>query len=369
MASRPYMDALRGASFSTMPSNTTSGRRGNTGFGAGDFNPTVSFGQSGILPLGLDSNGLPRGTYNQMEMPSNTFVQVTYMVTRWANGSEAHILPGMLFFLQRVPTDVKLGKKTMHCNTIVTIGHLNQILYNAWMNVTQKLVRNDPKARQFFRLMRMYGERELSFAAQCVQSNDTLGLESDLLQLLEMCREEEAYALCASPAMIMDRYNFGGVVYNRSNDVTMDGVASLDSLEYIYGLNTISSHLAEVHDIFPQAAEMGVGSDLYLHIRRRPVAAPPADMEGYSFGSFVIEPIACFSQTRPVTANSYRDMAGRTQSGFLLELGKVHMNGSRQDSLETQRIASGVAPSVDLKLVRAATARLDKITINLLKLK
>jgi hypothetical protein len=35
------------------------------------------------------------------------------------------------------------------------------------------------------------------------------------------------YALCASPAMILNRMNFGGVTYNRTNDVTLDGVASL----------------------------------------------------------------------------------------------------------------------------------------------
>lgn len=124
-----------------------------------------------------------------------------------------------------------------------------------------------------------------------------------------------------------------------------------------------------MHDIFPQAAEMGTGTDLYLHIHRRRVAAPSEKFQGYSFGAFVVEPVACFSQTRPVTANSYRDMAGVTQSGFLIEVGKVHINASRQDSHLTQRVASGVDPSSDLAQVRAATARLDKIVVNLMKLK
>ena len=92
-------------------------------------------------------------------------------------------------------------------------------------------------------------------------------------------------------------------------------------------------------------------------------------VNGYPFGAFVFEPIACFSQTRPITTNSYRDPAGVMQSGFLLEIGKVHINGSRVDSHITQRIASGMDPSSDLSQVRQATARLDKITINLLKFK
>lgn len=90
---------------------------------------------------------------------------------------------------------------------------------------------------------------------------------------------------------------------------------------------------------------------------------------GYAYGAFVFEPIACFSQTRPITTNSYRDPANVAQSGFLLEIGKVHINGSRVDSHITQRIASGMDPANDLSMVRQATARLDKITINLLKFK
>jgi hypothetical protein len=83
----------------------------------------------------------------------------------------------------------------------------------------------------------------------------------------------------------------------------------------------------------------------------------------------VFEPIACFSQTRPITTNSYRDPANVAQSGFLLEIGKVHINGSRVDSHITQRAASGMDPANDLSMVRQHTARLDKITINLLKFK
>ena len=253
MATGPYMDALRGANFSSMPRNSTSGRRGNTGYGPGDFNPTVSFNQSGILPLSLDRNGLPQGTFNQMEMPSNTFVQVTYMVRRWKNGADAHILPGMLFFLRRDPAELKVGTRTIYCADIVTLGHLNQILTNAWLTFSQRLSRNDPTADRFFALMKNYGERELSHFAATKDDPHTrfdtieymaqpdkyknLVIDearstrnpsySELQELLDICTGDEMYALCASPAMIMNRMNFGGVTYNRTNDVTLDGVASL----------------------------------------------------------------------------------------------------------------------------------------------
>lgn len=252
MATGPYMDALRGANFSSMPRNSTSARRGNTGYGPGDFNPTVSFGQSGILPLSLDRNGLPQGTFNQMEMPSNTFVQVTYMVRRWKNGADAHILPGMLFFLRRDPAELKVGTRTIYCADIVTLGHLNQILTNAWLTFSQRLSRNDPTATRFLALMKIYGERELShFAATKDDPHTRFDLivykapdkyknpvvdeaqsranpsYKELQELLDICTGDEMYALCASPAMILNRMNFGGVTYNRTNDVTLDGVASL----------------------------------------------------------------------------------------------------------------------------------------------
>jgi hypothetical protein len=335
-------------------------------------------------------------------MPSNTFVQVTYAVKRWTNGTDAHILPGMFFFIEREDKEVKCGKQTISCVSIVTLGHLNQILYLAWETFVQKFANNDPTAREFHALMQRYGEREIAHFAAGVSENprrapdpspsdstrgpaaaaelqavrsfladarrEDAASNAELQRLLDIINgNDKMYALCAGPAFIMNRFNFGGVTYNRSNDQTLDGVASLETLPFVFSLNTISSHLADVHDIFPQLAEMGVGTDLFFHLHRRPVAAATAT--GYAFGAFCFEPIACFSQTRPIITNSYRDMAGATQSGFLVEIGKVHINGSRIDSHITQRIASGMDPSSDLGQIRQATARLDKITINLLKFK
>jgi hypothetical protein len=394
----PYMSALGGASFAGSTNTGTSARRGNTRFGPGDFNPGVSFGRSGILPLTLESNGSPSGTFNQVEMPSNTFVQVSYAVQKWTNGTDAHILPGMFYFLKREASEIKVGKRTVPCVKIVTLGHLNQILYLAWQTLMQKMTKLDPEAREFFALLEKYGEREIAHFASVqegssgnplyspmkeLEKDPALGAfiaaekqkdaqsQRELRRLLDIINGNEMYAFCAGPAFIMNRFNFGGVTYNRTNDQTLDGVASLESLQYVFGLNTISSHLAEVHDIFPQLAEMGVGADLFFHLHRRQVAPTevPGAARGYAFGAFVFEPIACFSQTRPITTNTYRDVAGVMQSGFLLEIGKVHINGSRVDSHITQRIASGMSPSTDLGQIRTSTGQLDKITINLLKFK
>lgn len=290
------MSALSGASFAGNTNTGTSARRGNTRFGPGDFNPGVSFGRSGILPISLQSNGSPSGTFNQVEMPSNTFVQVTYAVKKWTNGTDAHILPGMFFFIKREVAEIKLGgKRTMPCVNIVTLGHMNQILYLAWQTLMQKITKGDREADKFFKLLQKYGEREIAhFAADRAGAYDrepqkktttTKSLfdgtaEGELQELLDIISRtgNEMYAFCAGPTFIMDRFNFGGVTYNRTNDVTLDGVASLDSLQYVFGLNTISSHLADVHDIFPQLAEMGVGTDLYFHLHRRKVAQPPAGL-------------------------------------------------------------------------------------------
>lgn len=290
--SAPYMSALAGASFAGNTNTGTSARRGNTRFGPGDFNPGVSFGRSGILPISLQSNGSPSGTFNQVEMPSNTFVQVTYAVKKWTNGTDAHILPGMFFFIKREVAEIKLGgKRTMPCVSIVTLGHMNQILYLAWQTLMQKVRKGDQDAVKFFKHLQNYGEREIAhFAAAQAGAYDREGkgpgekplfdqkTTSDLQELLDIINRtgNEMYAFCAGPTFIMDRFNFGGVTYNRTNDVTLDGVASLDSLQYVFGLNTISSHLADVHDIFPQLAEMGVGTDLYFHLHRRRVAQPPS---------------------------------------------------------------------------------------------
>lgn len=316
--SAPYMSALAGASFAGSTNAGTSARRGNTRMGPGDFNPGVSFGRSGILPISLQSNGSPSGTFNQVEMPSNTFVQAAYAVKKWTNGTDAHILPGMFFFLKREQSDVKVGhKKTVPTVSIVTLGHMNQILYLAWQTLMQKITRGEQEALEFFRLMEKYGEREIShFAAvhegstqnprkqppETAKDRDpakTLVLQNflkeaqqqdaesdrELQRLLDIINRNgnELYAFCAGPAFIMARFNFGGVTYNRTNDVTLDGVASLESLQYVFGLNTISSHLAEVHDIFPQLAEMGVCSDLFLHLHRRPVAQPPSGKKSRGF--------------------------------------------------------------------------------------
>jgi hypothetical protein len=379
------MAALRAAtSFASVPAIPLNRGRVGGGVGPESFTPGVSFGKDAIIPITFDREGLPSpGTFNQTEHPSNTFIQASYVCKRYADGSDLQILPGMFFFLERVDDRLALGKRTINQARTITLGHLNNMLWASWQRFTQALVKGDPKATRFYKLMSKFSEREVAAfahdkltratsafpAAPATDPGVTATDIGELQELLGLINANEDLANCAGPSFILSRFNFGGVILNRSNDVTLDGIASLGSLSFIFGVNTISSHLAEVHDIFPQVAEMGVGTDLFLHLHRRRVANPPAAVDGYGFGAFVMEPIATFTQTRPIIRHSYRDMANIPQSGSLLELGKVHINGNRTDNFLTQRIASGMDPVNDLSQVRDATARLDKIVINLQKKK
>lgn len=354
-----------------------------TGGGLGRVKvPTVKFGPTDRIRMPTDGSGLPRGERNRNQKPSNTSVVVDYVVN---NETAQMLIEGQLFFIKRRLANMKVGRKSVASSSLVSIGELNMMLWNSWQGIRSKALSGDAQANEFLRLLEKFNEDQIitafmldlneDYGRSYVQGTVAAGVkietadpqDSELKKLLEFFKKDEKYMHCATPQLILELFNFGGVTKNPSNSITLDNYASLGSTTHQLVMNTTSSHLCEVHDVFTPKCEMGINSKLFIHIHRRP---PLEEGTRYNkFTAFVAEPLCCWSTTRPSIINSYRDPAGVMQNGLLTELGTVIQYKSHEDSQVNQQFASGVTPSLDLEQIKRATARLGKITIALNKLK
>jgi hypothetical protein len=188
--------------------------------------------------------------------------------------------------------------------------------------------------------------------------------------LYEKCMEKKSnYALIACPQMIMDRFCFLGVVKNRSDSETLDTMRTRTAALV---LNTVHSHLTEIHDVFVPTREMHVDSHIFLHYGRRGCVprsfSTGAEAQDDAFGPFVITPMCSYQQGRPSVQGSYRDLSGVLRAGLLHEIGTVRQMKNREDSEITQRVASGIDPSLEMVQVMRSTVRLATIEANLMVL-
>jgi hypothetical protein len=344
--------------------------------------PFVSFGPGRSLTVDTrELQGLSKSGFNRKEMPSNTFIQATYMVNNWKkNNTSAQLVAGMLYFVAKKTNSMKVSNRAFCLNTIVSIGHLNSILWMAWTNVQRKSRDGDPKAVAFLDILRRVDEdtfnqyaryrRNPGPASQKEVERTRSLLEDietdrqDLRKLYSLCEEHDDFALCATPQLVLDRFKFGGVVLNYSTDSSVQGPGVFEHMDHYQILNGIVSGLAEVHDVFTPSSEMHVGSKLFLHVYRRPTGhlEPP-------YGAFCVDPLCMGTNSRPNILGTYRDMSGALCNGLLEEIGDVHYNKNREDTVPTQKRASGMDPATDLERVRSCTLMLAKITITLNKRK
>lgn len=347
--------------------------------------PTVMFGPRDRLRAPLDGSGVPRGEYTRKEKPSNTSVVAEYVVN---NETAQYLIEGQLFFIKRRLANMKVGRDSVASYSLVSIGELNVMLWNSWQWVRSQLTQGSPEANRFLTLLGKYNEEQI-VTAHLRKTNPNYGRSIDqdykeknaqgqlvdqapesnaeLDGLLKLFEKDERYMHCAAPQLILELFNFGGVTRNPSNSITLDNYASLGSTTHSLVMNTTSSHLCEVHDVFTPKCEMGINSKLFIHIHRRPMID---DSKAHArFTAFVVEPLCVWSSNRPSIAHDYRDPAGVIQNGLLIEIGTVIQYKSHEDSQVNQQFASGVTPSLDLEQVKRATARLGKITIALNKLK
>lgn len=361
--------------------------------------PTVMFGPRDRLRAPLDGSGVPRGEYTRKEKPSNTSVVAEYVVN---NETAQYLIEGQLFFIKRRLANMKVGRDSVSSYSLVSIGELNVLLWNSWQWVRSQNTVGNAEAQQFLALLSEFNEEQIitaymrkeypdygrAFEQEYKASDDKItetaaknSQDTRLDQLLALFKKDERYMHCAAPQLILDLFNFGGVTRNPSNSITLDNYASLGSTTHSLVMNTTASHLCEVHDVFTPKCEMGINSKLFMHLHRRPMIESGSSASGAGsnpkisaaalarFTAFVVEPLCCWSSTRPSIAHCYRDPAGVVQNGLLQEIGTVIHYKSHEDSQVNQQFASGVTPSLDLEQVKRATARLGKITIVLHKLK
>lgn len=332
----------------------------------------------GVVPnVRLNARGQPVPSSNvNTEMPSNSFVSVPYVLNKLNNGSENTLIASMLIFGERTETEMKLGAGTkVPTHTVIHIGELNSICYRAWQNIKQA-ERNNPGGDEarFLRYLKGIPEDKLAHyvclrsSAGCTELVTEMekGDQGEKLRFLyQKCMEKKSnYALIACPQLIMDRFCFLGVIRNRSDSETLD---TLRTRKAALVLNTVHSHLTEIHDVFLPTREMHVDSHLFLHYGRR-ACAPSTGEAGAddAFGPFVVTPLCSFQQERPSVHGSYRDLAGVQRMGLLHEIGSVRQMKNRDDSEITQRLASGVDPSLEMVSVMRATVRLATIEANLM---
>jgi hypothetical protein len=345
--------------------------------------PTVMFGPRDQLRAPLDGSGLPRGERTRNQKPSNTSVVAEYVVN---NETAQYLIEGQLFYIKRRLANMKVGRDSVASYSLVSIGELNVMLWNSWQWVRSQEKQGSKEAKRFLTLLALFNEEQIvtaymrneypnhgqaiSYGYDATTDNNTATDVQDprLGELLALFKKDERYMHCTAPQLILDLFNFGGVTRNPSNSITLDSYASLGSTTHSLVMNTTSSHLCEVHDVFTPKCEMGIGSKLFLHMHRRPPLGGDAK-ERPNFTAFVIEPLCCWSTTRPSIAHCYRDPSNVLQNGLLVEIGSVIQYKSHEDSQVNQQFASGVTPSMDLEQIKRATARLGKITIALNKLK
>jgi hypothetical protein len=327
-----------------------------------------------ISAMGLSSvfNGVSldsAGPDDQVELPSNTFVSNPLIVNSLKDGAENSIISGQLFFFWGKGLNVQISqKRKIPSHTVVTLPHLNKMLFECWQKVQNAYIRNDTNAQKFMKILDTYSEQTIctymhfkDYPNDKPKENGNVDNfeNEDLNFLYKLCQKDSTYSLCLCPQMILREFRFGGVTFNRQSGFEKQMHASADSKGLLI-LNTISSHLAEVHNVFGPNDQIEMNAGLFIHLYRKKMNDPNV------LGNFVAEPIACARYTRPAILNTYRDGSGRSCSGILLEIGSIHINEERSDSEATKQKASGFLPSTDLDEAKRATARLSKITINLL---
>lgn len=384
--SGPYISQIGGAGQLSPAPGPRPGPRAMPGINGVDLSG-VNF-LPGVVPnVRLNGKGLPLASQVNTEMPSNTFYSASYVVNKLKNGSENTLIPSMLVFTERKETELKLGaKESVPTHTLISIGELNYILWNAYTRVMASSRDRDPKALGFLRAMRYIPEDKLSRYASLMSdpsgkrdqiemmrrdvetpgaAQGPAGNDDDMLhELYTMCMQNSDFALVACPQMIMNRFSFAGVVRNRSDNEMLDTQRMRTAALVI---NTVNSHLTEIHDVFLPTREMHVGARLFLHYTRRvlPQGVADPDIMEYNYGPFVVVPLCSYNQGRPPVLGSYRDMAGVRRTGLLHEIGTIRHMKSRDDSVITQNIAAGIDPSLDMEQVKRATVRLATVEANL----
>lgn len=362
------------------------GRSSNTNVSV----PHVSLGAgrniAGLLNID-DLRGNSKG-YRGKQLPSNTFMQCTYMVTAFDKkhaASANNLTAGQLYFIAKTTKDMKVNRRNFLLNTVVSIGYLNQILYQAWNNVLMKYRARNGKAIRFMQLLGAvsedayvhYYKMQQNLAASSIPDieqvdrsanksafDDNDGASNNLKELYKLCQEHQDYRLSTCPQAVLDEFKFGGVVLNYTTDSSMSGPVAFDHTDCYQVLNGIISGVAEVHDVFTPSTEMCVGSRLFLHVRRRQTGD-----SALPYGAFVVDPVCMSTLSKPKTAYAYRDLHGVLNSGLLEEIGQVHYQKDRMDSVLTQHRASGVEPTLDFDTIRKNTVQLAKITVALAKRK
>lgn len=338
--------------------------------------PQITFTPNQPMSILMDERGqIAKRTSVNTEMPSNTFVSNPIIANGTRGGAEKFLLPGMLYFTERSSTYIQLTEdKVVKTETIKGIGEVNKLLTGAWMRLygASQGSPGDPvreEAVKFLDVLRKYSERFLAFYAHAKMTGmdntkiKSIADDKNLEWWYNMCFNNEKtldFALCSCPQSVLNVFNFGGVVRNVNLDSSVGSVGARTSATIVNG---VTSHYTEVHDIFSPCEEMHVGSVLGLHLHRKPYRNFK-DTED-SYGAFVFEPVCSFYQARPSILGCYTDSSGSFCNGVFLRIGTVAQMKSRDDSELTQRVASGVEPSIDADLVKRATVRLSTIWVNL----
>lgn len=361
----PYRTAIQGDIMADRAPVTPTGRAPGMNVQV----PHVRLNGPGSVATSIPLNKL-RGDnkgYRNKQLPSNTYMQCTYLVNKQRDAN-ADLMKGMLYFIAKQTNAMKVNERSFLLNTAVSIGQLNAILFKARNTVSRKHSENTPAYVDFVRILGEHSENAINryWALKEHEEHNRKALEeegADLARLYALCQQHQDMLLCTTPLIVLDTFKFGGVVLGYSTDNSVQGPGMLQHTEHYRVLNGIISGVAEAHDVFTPGDEMCVGARLFLHVHRRPSPT------GHFAGSFVVDPVVMNTLNKPDVAYKYTDPHGIWCSGVLEEIGQVHYNKDRTDGQVTQHRASGVEPTLDLTVIQRNTAMLAKITVSLNKRK
>lgn len=214
---------------------------------------------------------------------SNTFIQYSYTLAPWADGSEEHIMEYQLVF------SANHMDRRHNLSAIVTIGQLNCIIKKADDQFKKMLANGDGEAAILNNFLTNVADAndalEAYHAATVNQKDD------DFLNALVDGRGglAEAYRislkdiyLYQSAFGIKQRWNFLGVTLSKLQATSLNSISLDAGAEHVHVLNVILGERARVHNYWGTKKDTWNGSRLHLFLAKK---APTAAFEWQTYAS------------------------------------------------------------------------------------
>jgi len=278
------------------------------------------------------------GESSVRQFSANTFIQHSYSLVPFRDGSEKRIMENMLVFVAR-HIDKKHGQYPF-----VSIGKLNPLmrehhrLYGEWLSS------GDPQTVFFEGRLNDETEEKLQFYDHLRYTNDSNGIakflgENEGFDKFYDLATQDVYCY-QTEFGIRARWNFSGVVLSKMQGTSLMSMDLTASTSELYNINVVVGEKARVFNYWGSVKDTKPGSKVFLVLKRAQTK------DDNQLGPFQFYTYAtALRETVPDNFRKYLATTGETKKynkGWCKKIGTVSEHSGKNPNEATKQAALGL---------------------------